>query len=273
MNLLERILADTRALVSGRKKLTPIARLESLPSFSAPTLDFVEALREGDLSIIAEVKKASPTRGLLRGEFNPAWIARQYGHGGASAVSVLTEPLHFLGSLENLAAVRQASDLPLLRKDFVVDPYQLYEARAFGADAVLLIASALEPAELRDLHQTAGALGLGCLVEVHEIEELDKLDLDQVRVVGVNNRDLKTFTVDLARSTDVFQALPPTTVKVSESGMRDPADLAYVRRHGADAVLIGETFMRASEPGLKLRELIARSQALLESDGRLRLVG
>ncbi len=272
MDILHRIVADTRLLVASRKRVTPIARLEDMPSFSAPALNLSEALRGEGLSVIAEIKKASPSRGVLRGDFNPAQIARQYGHSGAAAISVVTEPTYFKGSLEHLAAARQVTDLPLLRKDFIVDPYQLYEARAFGADAVLLIAAVLDAAELHDLHQAAEALGLSCLVEIYDASELDRIDFDQIRILGVNNRDLRTFSVDIDHSVRIFQALPPTVIKVSESGMSEPADLAYIERNGADAVLIGEAFMKAPEPGKQLRSFLSESRAYLEAAGHLRLV-
>jgi indole-3-glycerol phosphate synthase len=272
MDILHHIVADTRQLVASRKRVTPIAKLEDMPSFSAPCLDLADSLCGEGLSVIAEIKKASPSRGIIRNDFNVAQIANQYGHSGAAAISVLTEPLYFKGSLEHLAIARKATDLPLLRKDFIVDPYQLYEARAFGADAVLLIASVLDASELSDLYEAAVELGLSVLVEIYEISELDRIDFDQVRILGVNNRDLRTFDVDIDHSVRVFQTLPSAVIKVSESGLADPADLAYIERHGANAVLIGEAFMKAPEPGKRLRAFLSESKAFLEAAGHLRLV-
>jgi indole-3-glycerol phosphate synthase len=180
--------------------------------------------------------------------------------------------MHFEGSLDYLATARRVTDLPLLRKDFIIDPYQLIEARAYGADAVLLIATALDPVQLRDLHQAADALGLSCLVEVYHLDELDQIDFDQVSVLGVNNRDLRTFEVDLSHSVRVFRHVPESIVRVSESGLRTGDDLAYLELNGIDAVLIGETFMRELEPGLMLRKTLAEARRLAEASSRLRLV-
>ena len=265
MTILDRIVADTRALVARRKQRTPLADLEARPHFASPTLSLRDALRQDTLAIIAEIKRASPSKGVIRHDFQPVDIARQYKAAGASAVSVLTEPKHFQGSLDILARVRRTIDLPLLRKDFIVDPYQLVEARAYGADAVLLIAAVLDATELYDLHQAAHELGLDCLVEIYEPDELDKLDADQVQILGVNNRDLRTFEVDIDHSLRVFAEAPDHVVRVSESGLRTADDLAHLRRHGVDAVLIGETFMRADEPGHAL-EMLRRALAQRLSD-------
>jgi len=273
MTILDRIVADTLAALPRRKSLQSVHALEQRPAFTAPTLSLVQALRSPGATsgpaIIAEVKQASPSAGVIRREFNPVDIAREYKRAGARAISVLTEPLHFRGSLEDLSAVRLAADLPLLRKDFVVDEYQLVEARAFGADAVLLIASLLDKQQLADLHEAAEALGLTPLVEVHSEHELDRLDLDAVRVVGVNNRDLTTFEVDVDRAARVHALLPASVVKVAESGLRTALDLANVSRAGIDAVLIGEAFLRSPEPGIALRRLRDEAAALLQSPLRI----
>jgi indole-3-glycerol phosphate synthase len=233
-----------------------VAALEARAAFHAPTLSLTRALRRPDgPAFIAECKRASPSEGVLRAEYDPAAIAQQYRIAAAAALSVLTEPTHFKGSLDHLAAVRQAVDLPLLRKDFVVDPYQLVEARAYGADAVLLIAAALDRPRLRDLHDAAEALSLGVLVEVHGPDELDGLDLDRVSALGVNSRDLKTFTVDLGRAEAVFGLLPDRVVRVAESGIRTAEDTRRLRDAGADAFLVGSAFMRAPDPGRALAAL------------------
>lgn len=265
MSILNRIIEDTRLLVGERKQRIPVDDLERSSHFRAPTLSLAYALRKPDLTVIAEIKKASPSKGLIRAEFPVQELALSYKHGGAHALSVLTEPKYFLGSPEYLKHVRRTVDLPLLRKDFMVDPYQVYEARAWGADAILLIAAVLDKALLFDLHQLADELGLSCLVEVHDPSELDKLDLDQVKVVGVNNRNLHDFSVDLDQSLRVFAQVPAPIVRVAESGLRTPQDLAYLRQNGVDAVLIGETFMRATQPGDALRKLLQDTQTLLES--------
>jgi indole-3-glycerol phosphate synthase len=253
--ILDQIVADTQALIAGRKRDMPLRLLEARPAFTRPTLPFGPALRQDELAFIAEIKKASPSKGVIRPDFDPPGFARQYRDGGAAALSILTEPLHFQGSLDDLEQVRGAVDLPLLRKDFIVDPYQLVEARAYGADAVLLIAAVLDRHRLSDLHQAAGALGLACLVEVYDLAELDRIDFERVDVLGVNNRDLRTFEVDIDHSLRVFERVPGTVVRVAESGLRSARELAYLRAHGVDAVLIGETFMRAPSPGEKLAEL------------------
>lgn len=269
MTILDRIVEDTRSLVEKRKRNVPIRALEERPYFSGPTLPFASALRRDRLAILAELKKASPSKGLIRGEADFPDVARQYKLHGAAALSVLTEPLHFQGSLDDLAGIRQVVDLPLLRKDFIVDPYQLVEARAYGADAVLLIAAVLDRSQLYDLHQAAAELGLSCLVEVYELDELDKVDFDQVEVLGVNNRDLRTFDVNVDHSIDVFAHAPPGCVRVSESGLRTADDLAHLRRHEVDAVLIGETFMRARHPGRMLETLQRGVDDLLATNLRL----
>lgn len=254
-SILDRIVADTRDLVAQRKARTSVRELEAQPLFEAARRDFVEALRTDDLAIIAEIKKASPSKGVIREDFDVADLAAQYDRAGAAAISVLTEPLHFQGALENLSLARERAGRPLLRKDFIIDPYQLVEARAYGADAVLLIAAVLDRTRLYDLHQAASELGLACLVEVYDIGELGRIDFDQVNILGVNNRDLRTFEVDLNHSLRVFAEAPERVIRVSESGLRTASDLAHLRDHGVDAVLIGETFMRAAQPGATLKAL------------------
>jgi indole-3-glycerol phosphate synthase len=255
-SVLGQILADTRALVTERSARVPVAALEARSAFHAPTLSLGRALRRPDgPTFVAELKRASPSEGELRREYDPPEIARQYRVAAAAALSVLTEPTHFKGSLDHLAAVRQAVDLPLLRKDFVVSEYQIVEARAYGADAVLLIAAALDPTELHDLHDAATGLGLGVLVEVHDARELDGLDLDRVAVLGVNSRDLHTFAVDLGRAETVFRVLPERIVRVAESGIRTADDTSRLRDAGADAFLVGTAFMRETDPGRALAAL------------------
>lgn len=268
MTILDRIIADTQALLERRQQDIRRSDLEDLPLFDYPVLPFAEPLRQSELAIIAEIKKASPSRGVIREDFEVGILAQHYEAGGAAALSVLTEPLHFQGSLGNLAQARQAVRLPLLRKDFIIDPYQLAEAKAYGADAVLLIAAVLERTQLHELHHAATELGLACLVEVYDISELDRLDFEQVKILGVNNRDLRTFQVDINHSLRVFARAPDHIIRVSESGLRTADDLAHLRRHNIDAVLIGETFMRADTPGDALRDLrqaLARQLATTSS--------
>ena len=264
MTILDQIVDDTRDLVTRRKGEVSLIQLESRPLFDRSPHALGPALRQEDLSIIAELKRASPSKGVIRPELDVTGTARAYAASGAAALSILTEPIHFRGSLDFMAEARAAVDLPLLRKDFIIDTYQLVEARAYGADAVLLIAAVLDAEQLYDLHQAADELGLSCLVEIYEKDELDKVDFAQVDILGVNNRDLRTFDVDIDHSLQVFEQVPERVVRVAESGLKTADDLAHLRRHGVDAVLIGETFMRAPEPGRKLKSLREQTSRLLQ---------
>ena len=256
MSILDKIVRDTGNLLAERKQQTPISSLVAMPLYHLPTRSFFDALNTPSLSFISEIKKASPSKGIIREDFDPPWIAQRYTQTGTHAISVLTEPLYFQGALPFLTSVRQHTHCPILRKDFIFDEYQLHEARAFGADAVLLIASILDKKQLYDLHQTANELGLDCLVELYVTEEMDRIDFDQVRILGVNNRDLRTFEVDLSHSTEVFAECPSSVLKISESGIYTVEDLYFLRQHQTDAVLIGESLMRAPDPGDKLKSLI-----------------
>ncbi len=264
MTILDTILEKTRQTVAARRRETPVSRLEVLPGFARTPRSLHAALRGDGLAFIAESKRRSPSKGLLREPYSASDNARAYTHAGAAALSVLTEPEFFGGAPGDLVAARGQTDLPILRKDFVVDEYQLFEARAWGADAVLLIAAALEPAQLRHFQQVCHTLGMDALVEVHEAAELDGLDWSLTRIVGVNNRDLRTFEVDTDRAPRVFAHIPEGVARVAESGLRDAATIARLARAGTDAVLIGETFMRAPNPGVALATLRQDVQALLE---------
>ena len=255
MSVLDHIVEDAKVLVRSRKAAIPVSHLESAPGFHWKPRSLEAALRVEGLSVIAEIKKASPSKGILRPDFDPVGCAKAYEEAGAAAISVLTEPCHFQGRLDDLSEVREVTDLPLLRKDFIVDVYQLFEARAFGADAVLLIVAVLDRPHLHDLLQAAEALDLAVLVEVFDPRELDRIDFDAVRVLGVNNRDLRTFEVDVDHSVRVFAHVPESVVRVSESGLSSASELKYLRDHGVDAVLMGETFMRAEDPGKALSAL------------------
>ena len=264
MSRLDPILEAARARVAAAERRTPLGALRDRPLFHAPRRPFGAALRRAPApAVIAECKRASPSEGRLRPDYDLAALARTYEAAGAAALSVLTEPAFFGGSLDHLAAVRAAVEVPVLRKDFVLTSYQLAEARAAGADAVLLIAAALAPAQLHDLHSEARVLGLDVLVEVHTAAEADALDLDRLAIVGVNSRDLRTFEVSLDRAARVLAGLPVGLVRVAESGLREPDDLARLRRRGADAFLIGTRFMRAPAPGDALATLRRETAALL----------
>jgi indole-3-glycerol phosphate synthase len=258
--VLERILAQTREEVQRRKRHTPLAErsvagARAAGDGPARARRFRNALLGERIGVIAEFKRRSPSAGALRENPALAEMLDAYRRGGAVAVSVLTEGPNFGGSLEDLRAARAASDLPLLRKDFVVDPYQLLEARAAGADAVLLIVAALEPAELADLHERARALGLDVLVEAHDRDELRAALGAGADIVGINNRDLRDFSVDVQRTERLVDQVPPDVAVVSESGISGAAQLRRLQARGVHAVLVGESLMRASDPALALREL------------------
>jgi indole-3-glycerol phosphate synthase len=255
-NVLERIVIRKRQEIAEQCRRVPLAMLQDRLTTAPPVHDFRAALERGTApGIIAEVKKASPSAGVLREDFDPVAIARAYEANGASAISVLTDEPFFQGRLDDLRAIRQAVRLPLLRKDFILDRYQVLEARAAGADAVLLIAEILGKAELPALLGDIHALGMQALVELYDRANLQRVLASGARLVGVNNRDLRTFTTRLEHTLELAPQLPADCCLVSESGIRDRADLERLRAAGVKAVLIGETFMRAPDVGQKLREL------------------
>lgn len=254
--ILGTIVEDTWGLIARRKRESPLSSLSDEPAFDRKTHSLFEALKADGLSIIAEIKKASPSKGLIREDFDPPAIAVSYREGGARALSVLTEPTHFQGSPTYLKAVRKEVDVPLLRKDFILDPYQVFEARAWGADAILLIAACLERDQLAELHHAASELGLDCLVEIYDPRELDRVDLDQARIVGVNSRDLRTFEVDLSGALETLALIPAGHARVAESGLHAMQDFEQVWRAGIDAALVGESFMRAADPGAAVARVL-----------------
>ncbi|MEW6467178.1 MAG: indole-3-glycerol phosphate synthase TrpC [Pseudomonadota bacterium] len=212
-------------------------------------------IARGEPAVIAEVKKASPSKGVLREDFRPAEIAVSYARGGAACLSVLTDRDFFQGSEVYLEEARAACELPVIRKDFIIDPYQVYEARAIGADCILLIVSALDPATLHELHNLAVELGMDVLVETHDRAEMDVALSIGAPLVGINNRSLRTFEVTLDTTLNMLDMLPPGVHLVTESGIHDRDDVALMRRHGVHAFLVGEAFMRADDPGAKLHQL------------------
>lgn len=262
--ILEQLVEGARSETDRRKRQVSVRELEG--RFRPGHRSLIEALAAPGLGIIAESKKASPSQGVIRGDYDAGRNAESYQTAGAQGISILTEPLQFQGSLADLDAARQACDLPLLRKDFILDEYQLFEARAFGADAVLLIAAVLDRNHLTDLVHAAHDLGLECLVELYDAAELDRVDFDVVRLLGVNNRDLRTFEVDRNHAPDVLQHAPAGVVTVAESGLRTAEDLAFVVERGIDAVLIGEAFMRARDPGQALSDLREQALRLLDTE-------
>jgi indole-3-glycerol phosphate synthase len=258
-DLLATIVAATRRIVEVRKAAEPLASVDARARAVSVTKGrFEAALSAGGVRVIAECKRRSPSRGVLRPDYDPAAVARSYAEAGAAAISVLTEPTFFDGAVAHLAAVREAVAVPLLRKDFIVSEYQLYEARAAGADAILLIVAALRPVEVKVLHDHASALDLDVLVEVHDATELSIAVDAGARIVGVNNRNLRTLEVNVQASEALIAAMPPGAIAVSESGLRTASDLQRLRSLGYHAFLIGERFMSADDPGAELRELIAQ---------------
>ncbi|HEY6952525.1 MAG TPA: indole-3-glycerol phosphate synthase TrpC [Bacteroidota bacterium] len=256
MNFLDTILSRKREEISEGKKAMSLSQLRDRPFFSLPNRSLAAALRHNGLAIIAEIKKASPSKGVLRVQFDHKQIARQFVDAGAKALSILTDEEFFQGHRWYLEDLRQSVPIPLLRKDFIIDSYQLYESKAFGADAVLLIAAALDPGNLAELLHEAEEIGLECLVEVHSEKEIDALAGINAHLFGVNNRNLSTFETDLNISVGLRNRLPATAVAVSESGINSVDDLRLLADHGYDAVLIGETLMKSEDPGDALRLLI-----------------
>ena len=252
MSILEQIVENTRAEVEQRKRA---ARGSQAVSATAPPGRLRDALAQPGVGVIAEIKRRSPSAGELRVDVDVAALALAYGQGGASAISVLTEGPHFGGSLEDLRAAAAACSLPILRKDFIVDELQLHEAVAAGAAAVLLIVAALSPKQLVSLHAKATALGLDALVEVHDERELETALGAGAQIVGVNNRDLRDFTVDVERTFALLEHMPKDVLVVSESGIGAPEQLLRLGAAGVSAVLVGESLMRASDPAVALRRL------------------
>lgn len=257
MTILDEILVKTRATIEADRAALPTVELEARAADRPPCLDFHAALAFGkDVRLIAEVKRASPSAGLIRQHFDPVAIARDYRAGGAACVSVLTDAPFFQGSLDYLRQIRRAIDLPLLRKDFIVDRYQLLQAREAGADCVLLIAECLEPGRLRDLHGQAGDLGLQTLIELFEPERLEAVLATGTRLVGINNRDLRSFHTDLRHTLRLRPQIPDDRLVVGESGIRTQADLRMLAAGGVKAVLVGESLMRQPD-------IVAATHALL----------
>jgi indole-3-glycerol phosphate synthase len=251
LSILERIIATKRAEVDAARKRVPAVDLERAP----PLRDFVGALRAAKPAVIAEIKRASPSRGILRESFDPAAIAKSYEEAGASCMSVLTDKEYFQGTGEHLIAARAACSLPALRKDFIVDAYQVPESRALGADCILLIAACLTTAQMQELEALAHNLGMAVLVEVHDGEELERALELKTPLLGINNRNLRTFDTRLETTLDLLARVPRDRIVVTESGILSRADVARMRGAGVHAFLVGEAFMRAEEPGAALRAL------------------
>jgi indole-3-glycerol phosphate synthase len=261
-DILERILAVKRAELADAKRDRPLAAVRAQAAAQAPPRDFVGALRmqiaAGRPAVIAEIKRASPSRGVLREEFDPAAIARSYARHGAACLSVLTDTQFFQGAPEHLALAREASGLPALRKDFVIDDYQVHESRALCADCILLIVAALDLPRMRALEAAAHSLGMAVLVEVHDAGELDTALNLTTPLVGINNRNLRTFETRLETTLDLLARVPGDRLVVTESGILTPPDVARMRANAVQAFLVGEAFMRATDPGIALEELFTK---------------
>lgn len=255
MSILERILAAKRAQVAAAKEELPEEKMRARAGAAPPVRDFVGALRAKRPAVIAEIKRASPSKGLLRADFDPAAIARSYEKGGAACMSVLTDKEFFQGAAEHLSAARAACSLPALRKDFLIDPYQVHESRALGADCVLLIAACLEDAQMRELEALALGLGMAVLVEVHDGGELERALELKTPLIGINNRNLRSFETRLETTLDLLPRVPRQRTVITESGILSRTDVARMREHGVDAFLVGEAFMRAEDPGAELKAL------------------
>jgi indole-3-glycerol phosphate synthase len=254
--VLDRILEARRAEVEHRKKVLPLTALKYGVKAATPLRDFSAALSKPGLKVIAELKPASPSRGVIRDPFDPVELAKSLESTGAAALSVLTETEFFRGSLKNLRDARKVSSLPALRKDFIFDPWQIWEARANDADSFLLIVAALNDSQLTELLAEGRELGMEPLVEVHTREELDRAVAANARIIGVNNRDLKNLEVRVQTSFDLIEHIPEGCIAVSESGIRSHDDLQKLHAAGFDAFLIGEQLMLASDPGMALAQLL-----------------
>jgi indole-3-glycerol phosphate synthase len=255
--ILDEIVDWKRREVARRKRALSLADIQADIARAPTPRSLVDALRRPGVSLVAEIKRASPSKGLLRPDLDPAALAREYEANGASAISVLTDEHFFQGRLAHLRAVRrEVPRVPVLRKDFVLEAYQVFEARAAGADAVLLIVAALSDDELRSLYRLARCLGMAALVEVHDEAELARALAIEPRIVGVNNRDLRTFQVDLETTARLRALVPDDVVLVAESGVHTPDDVARLAAMGADAMLVGEALVRAQDVGGKVRELV-----------------
>ena len=256
--MLDRIITRKKEEVRQEKSILPLERLKELSaSRQEMPLDFAGAIRGNRISLIAEVKKASPSRGILCLDFHPVELAVTYAREGAAAVSVLTDKENFGGNIEYLPEIKRAIDIPLLRKDFILDTYQVYESHAYNADALLLIAAILEQEHLQDLLALSHSLGLQCLVEVHNEVDVEKALRSGAEMIGVNNRDLKDFTIDINTTVKLRPLIPKEKIVVSESGIRNREDVVKLQKSSINAILVGETLVTSSNIPGKIRELLS----------------
>ena len=258
-DILKKILRRKVEEITERSQVISLTEQSQLAEQASPVRGFVQAIENkiaaGQAGVIAEIKKASPSKGVLRENFNPAEIARSYADHGAACLSVLTDKDFFQGSEDYLQQARAACELPVIRKDFIIDPYQVYEARAINADCILLIVAALGDAAMNELSGLAHHLGMDVLMEVHDREEMERALMSGARLIGVNNRSLRTFDVSLNNTLDMLDMVPDDRLLVTESGIHSPEDVKLMREHNVNAFLVGEAFMRADDPGVKLAQL------------------
>jgi indole-3-glycerol phosphate synthase len=258
-DILEKIIATKRQELDKALQATPLLAIKAAAEAKPKPRGFIDAIRAkveaGNAAVIAEIKKASPSKGVIRADFNPAEIAKSYEAGGAACLSVLTDVEYFQGSVEYLKQARAACSLPVLRKDFMIDAYQVYEARAMGADCILLIAAAIDLAKMRELESIAHSLGMAVLVEVHNGQELDLALQLETPLLGINNRNLRTFDVTLQTTLDLLPRIGKDKIIVTESGIFTADDVALMRKNNVHTFLVGEAFMRQPDPGVALKEV------------------
>lgn len=258
-DILQKILRTKQEEIAVRSARRSLEQLAEDVASASPVRGFLQSMRQriaaGDSAVIAEIKKASPSKGLIRADFDPPAIAASYERGGAACLSILTDAQYFQGHESYLQAARAACQLPVIRKDFIVDPYQVYEARAIGADCILLIVAALADAQIMDLYALATELGMDALIEVHDKDELGRALRLNAPLIGINNRNLRTFETSLQTTLDLLPDVPEEVLLVTESSIHTQADVRLMREHGVHAFLVGEAFMRADDPGSELKKL------------------
>jgi len=263
--ILDDIVEHKKGEIKISKELVPLEDLQLKIHDMQPPLDFYStAIADSSPKVISEIKKASPSKGLICENFDPVKIAKSYEINGASAISVLTDEKFFQGSLEYLSRIKTVVDIPLLRKDFTIDPYQIYEARAHGADIVLLIAAILDKAQIKEYLEIVDSLNMNAIVEIHNHEELEKVFDTGCNIIGINNRDLKTFEVDLSTTVELIKYIPEDVLVISESGISNPDDIKMLRKLGVNTFLIGESFMKSDDPGGTLNKYLSQIESVPE---------
>jgi len=253
--ILDEIVAAKKDELRKRKKKTPLSHLSSRMADLPPTRDFEGALTGKAIALVAEIKRASPSAGIIRKEFNPLKIARIYEENKAAAISVLTEEKYFLGKMNLLPPIKKITKIPILQKDFILEEYQIYEARVYGADSILLIAAILPEKKIRNFLSLTHQLGMSAILEIHNQEELKKVLSTESRIIGINNRDLKTFRVDLKTTLRLREKIPSERVVISESGIKSYGDIQLLKKHRINAILVGESLLQSKDIGKKIREL------------------